>query len=180
MPPRNDFDGAIAVMLEHRDKGLSVPLLWRLMGGTFLWNGAPGRVYSVCLRWSRTPTANCAIRSGRSVVSIASEKSPHRLGRATMMIRRGRGRIRRKPGVSTLGLVHEGERELIARIDLGVGLYLRVHGPLSPTQDRDHSPDGFNDTEWPRLAGSRRLTPARCAGRTPARTTRCGPPAHRK
>jgi hypothetical protein len=117
VPPREGFDGAIAVMLEHRDKGLSVPL----------FVAPDGRDISVEWRtWSRVlglpalvEDADGGLRDPFGPLGRidAGEKSPHRLGRATMRTRRGYGRLRRKPGVCAVGkiTVHEGERELIAR-----------------------------------------------------------------
>jgi hypothetical protein len=117
VPPHDDFDGAIAVMLEHRDKGLSVPL----------FVAPDGRDISVEWRtWARVLGLPALVEDADGLLRDpfgplgridAGEKSPHRLGRATMRTRRGRGRMRRKPGVYTAGkfTVYEGERELIAR-----------------------------------------------------------------
>lgn len=117
VPPCDDFDGAIAVMLEHRDKGLSVPL----------FVASNGRDISIEWRtWARVLCLPALVEDADGRLRDpfgpfgridAGEKEPHRLGRATMRTRRGRGRMRRKPGVVTVGkfTVYEGERELIAR-----------------------------------------------------------------
>ena len=62
-------------------------------------------------------TANCAIRSGRLARALGHGKSPRRQGRAVMRARRGIGRLRRKTGVAGASgvMVHDGEREIIAR-----------------------------------------------------------------
>jgi len=117
VPPQDDFDGAIAVTLEHRDKGLSVPL----------FVAPDGRDVSVEWQtWARVLGLPALVEDADGLLRDpfgpldrigAGETTPHRLGRATMRTRRGSGRLRRKPGVYAGGKVpvYQGERELIAR-----------------------------------------------------------------
>jgi hypothetical protein len=117
VPPRGDFEGAIAVMLEHRDKTLSVPL----------FVAPDGRDISLEWRsWARVLGLPALVEDADGDLRDpfgplgrldAGDTTPHRLGRATMRTRRGRGRLRRKPGVSVpeQASVYQGERELIAR-----------------------------------------------------------------
>jgi hypothetical protein len=117
VPPRDDFDGAIAVTLEHNDKTLSVPL----------FVAPDGRDISVEWRtWARVLALPALVEDADGKLRDpfgplgridAGDFTPHRLGRATMRKRRGYGRLRRKPGVSDAekAPVYQGERELIAR-----------------------------------------------------------------
>ncbi|MET0527346.1 MAG: DUF6101 family protein [Microvirga sp.] len=117
VPPKRDFDGAIAVMLEHRDPGLSVPL----------FVAADGKEISVEWRtWARVlglpalvEDADGALRDpfdrlGRAAGTV---KSPRRPGHTVTRARRGIGRLRRKAGVLSADSikVHACEREIIAR-----------------------------------------------------------------
>jgi hypothetical protein len=117
VPPKNDFEGAIAVMLEHRDPGLAVPLFvatdgrevsvewstWaRVLGLPALVEDAQGRLHDPFGPLGRIRAAEFAAKRRR--------------GRA-LRSRRGLGRLRRKPGVINTGesRMHDGEREIIAR-----------------------------------------------------------------
>jgi hypothetical protein len=117
VPPRGEFDGAIAVTLEHRDKGLSVPLFVAPDGGDISveWQ-----------TWARVLGLPALVEDADGELRDpfgplgridAGDTTPHRLGRATMRKRRGYGRLRRKPGVNDAEKtpVYQGERELIAR-----------------------------------------------------------------
>lgn len=116
VPPDGDFDGAVAVTLEHRDPGLSVPLfvasdgaevsaewqLWaRVLGLPALVAGTDGVL--------RAPFA----RVGRLRLGAAA---PRRRRRTAVNARRPSILLRRRPGARGTGaIVHRGEREIIAR-----------------------------------------------------------------
>lgn len=115
-PPREDFDGAVAVMLEHRDPGLSVPLFIAQDGVEIsvdwqTWSrvlGLPGLVVDAdgSLRDPLGPL-------GRVQGNV---KSPRKRGRIVPRTRRSLRRLRRKTGgkLEAMG-VHRDEREIIAR-----------------------------------------------------------------
>lgn len=117
VPPKGEFDGAIAVMLEHRDPALAVPL----------FVAADGRDISVEWRtWARVlglpalvEDADGCLRDpfgppGR--LKRAEFAAKRRRGRM-LRCRRGYGRLRRKIGVTRADsvMIHENEREIIAR-----------------------------------------------------------------
>jgi hypothetical protein len=116
VPPKNEFEGAIAVMLEHRDPGLVVPLFvatdgreisveWRTWARVL---GLPALVEDAqgCLRDPFGPL-------GR--IKKAEFAAKRCRGRA-LRSRRGYGRLRRKPGLMKSSfIIHEDEREIIAR-----------------------------------------------------------------
>jgi hypothetical protein len=116
IPPKDDFDGAVAVMLEHRDPGLSVPLFIATDGFD---------VAVECDAWARVlgvPTL--AVDGDGAVRNLVGplgrlhprDSVPRRRGR-TLKCRRSLRRLRRKPGASPLSAqaTYRGEREIIAR-----------------------------------------------------------------
>ncbi len=117
VPPTDEFGGVVAVMLEHRDPGLSVPL----------FVATDGTDISVEWQtWARVlglPTlvvdAEGSLRDPFGALGQVQKHDcePRRRGRATMKKRRGLRRGRRKVGVMRAeGMaVHQGEREIIAR-----------------------------------------------------------------
>jgi hypothetical protein len=117
VPPKDDFDGAVAVILEHRDPGLSVPLFVAQDGSEIsvewqTWSrvlGLPGLVVNAdgTLRDPLGPL-------GRVQGNV---KSPRKRGRVIARDRRSPRRLRRKTGVRKLDAmsVHRDEREIIAR-----------------------------------------------------------------
>ena len=116
VPPKDEFEGAIAVMLEHRDPGLAVPLFvaadgkeisveWRTWARVL---GLPALVEDAdgCLRDPFGPL-------GR--IKRAEFAAKRTRGRA-LRARRGNGRLRRKAGVLDIDDVKiYDEREIIAR-----------------------------------------------------------------
>jgi len=117
VPPRKNFDGAIAVTLEHRDPGLSVPL----------FIAADGKEISVEWRtWARVLGLPALVEDAEGELRnpfesfgrvIKIKQWRRRQGRGFMLARRGVGRMRRKPGVPDFGgiTIYTGEREIIAR-----------------------------------------------------------------
>ena len=115
-PPSSTGEGAVALVLEHRDQALSLPLYraadssdvvaewqsWaRVLQLPLLIAEADGRL--------REPFA----RIGALKIGAAAAR---RRARATLKRRRPSIFLRRKPGRSLSGtLVHRGEREIIAR-----------------------------------------------------------------
>jgi hypothetical protein len=114
-PPKDDFDGVVAVMLEHRDPGLSVPLFVAADGSD---------VAVECDTWARVlgmPTlvadADGALRNVIGPLGRLGlrDSAVRRRGR-TLKWRRSLRRLRRKPGKSLDGqAVYSDEREIIAR-----------------------------------------------------------------
>jgi hypothetical protein len=114
-PPRDDFDGAVAVMLEHRDPGLSVPL-FVAQDGTEIsvewqtWSrvlGLPALVVDAdgSLRDPLGPL-------GRVTGNV---KAPRKRGRVLSRARRSPRRLRRKTGGKLEAMAtYRGEREIIA------------------------------------------------------------------
>jgi hypothetical protein len=117
VPPKDEFDGAIAVMLEHRDPGLAVPLFVAADGRDILveWRtwarvlGLPALVEDAdgCLRDPFGPLGR--VQRGKM--------AQRRRGRAVLRTRRGIGRLRRKPGEVNAAsfAIYDCEREIIAR-----------------------------------------------------------------
>jgi len=115
-PPSRESEGAVALVLEHHDRALSLPLYraadstdviaewqsWaRVLQLPLLIAGADGGL--------REPFA----RIGALKIGAAA---PRRRARATVKRRRPSIFLRRKAGRSLRGaLVHRGEREIIAR-----------------------------------------------------------------
>jgi hypothetical protein len=114
-PPKEDFDGAVAVMLEHRDPGLSVPLFVAQDGSEIsvewqTWSrvlGLPALVADAdgSLRDPLGPL-------GRVKGNV---KAPRKRGRVLSRARRSPRRLRRKTGKPDAMAVYRGEREIIAR-----------------------------------------------------------------
>lgn len=114
-PPKDDFDGAVAVMLEHRDPGLSVPLFVASDGND---------VAVECATWARVlGMPALVVDADGSLRKVGGPRGPlgmrnaqpRRRGR-TLKYRRSLRRLRRTPGKSLDGQdVHRGEREIIAR-----------------------------------------------------------------
>jgi hypothetical protein len=116
IPPDETQEGALAVVLEHRDQGLSVPLMIATDAGHDVvaewqrWAQVLGRPLLIADGDGfREPFARLgAVRLGAPV--------PRRLGRATLRRRRPSILLRRKPGrARPEPRVHRGEREIIAR-----------------------------------------------------------------
>ena len=116
IPPKDDFDGSVAVMLEHRDPGLSVPL----------FIAADGFDVAVeCDAWARVlgvPTLAADgnggwCNLGGPLARLNPRKcGPRRRGRS-LKGRRSLRRLRRKPGAAPLSAqeIYRDEREIIAR-----------------------------------------------------------------
>ena len=116
LPPDGDQPAAVAVMLEHRDSALSVPLFVADEGSEAMaeWK-CWGRVLGVPLLVtdedgvSREPFH----RLGRLDVG---ETGPRRKRRAAIRWRRPSILMRRKPGrPASVATVHRDEREIIAQ-----------------------------------------------------------------
>jgi hypothetical protein len=116
LPPEGEEPAAVAVMLEHRDNGLSVPLFVAAEGDDAMaqWKSW-GRVLGVPLLVAE---ADGALREPfRRIGRLAVGKTaPRRRRRAAIKWRRPSILMRRKPGrPSAEPNVHRGEREIIAR-----------------------------------------------------------------
>ncbi len=117
IPSDESQDGATAVMLEHRDPGLSVPLLVATDGGD--------DAVAEWQRWARVLGLPLLIPDGEGTFCEPFERIgavrvraavPRRRPRALLRRRRPSILGRRKPGrQSALAQVHRGEREIIAR-----------------------------------------------------------------
>ena len=116
LPPEGEEPAAVAVMLEHRDNGLTVPLFVATEGDDAMaqWKSW-GRVLGVPLLVDdgdgslREPFR----RIGRLAVG---QPAPRRRRRTAMRRRRPSILMRRKPGrPSGTPTVYRGEREIIAR-----------------------------------------------------------------
>ena len=115
LPPEGDEPAAIAVMLEHRDTGLTVPLFVATEGDDAMaqWKSW-GRVLDVPLLVAEPDGAmrEAFRRIGRLAVG---KPGPRRRRRAAIKWRRPSILMRRKPGrPSAEPVVHRGEYELIA------------------------------------------------------------------
>jgi hypothetical protein len=116
LPPEAGEPAAVAVMLEHRDKGLTVPLFLATAGDDAMaqWKSW-SRVLGVPLL---VDDGDGALREpfrriGRLGVGIPA---PRRRRRAAIKWRRPSILMRRKPGrPSAVPTVYRGEREIIAR-----------------------------------------------------------------
>jgi Family of unknown function (DUF6101) len=116
LPPEGEIPAAIAIMLEHRDQGLTVPLFVADEGDDALaqWKSW-GRVLGVPLLVAE---ADGALREPfRRIGRLAvGSPSPRRRRRAAIRARRPSILMRRKPGRPTASpTVYRGEREIIAR-----------------------------------------------------------------
>ena len=116
LPPEGEEPAAVAIMLEHRDIGLTVPLFMATEGDDAMaqWKSW-GRVLGVPLL---VADGDGALREpfrriGRLGVGAPA---PRRRRRAAIKWRRPSILMRRKPGrPSAEPTVHRGEREIIAR-----------------------------------------------------------------
>jgi Family of unknown function (DUF6101) len=116
IPPGQDSEGALAVMLEHRDQGLSVPLM--------VATDAAHDVVAEWQRWARVLGRPLLIADGEGfrepferlgAVRVGAP-SPRRRSRSTLRRRRPSILMRRKSGRPAASpQVHRGEREIIAR-----------------------------------------------------------------
>jgi hypothetical protein len=116
LPPEGDEPAAVAIMLEHRDNGLTVPLFvaaegddavaqwkcWaRVLGIPLLVDEGDGTLREPFRRIGR-------VRVGKP--------APRRRRRTAIRWRRPSILMRRKPGrPAAIPTVHRGEREIIAR-----------------------------------------------------------------
>jgi hypothetical protein len=117
IPPDENEDGAIAVMLEHRDPGLAIPLLVATDGG--------GDVVAEWQRWARVLGLPLLIPDGEGSFREPFERIgavrvraavPRRRPRAVLRRRRPGILLRRKPGhPPAAARIHRDEREIIAR-----------------------------------------------------------------
>ena len=116
IPPDDSSDGAVAVMLEHRDQSLSVPLM--------VATGAENDIVAEWQRWARVlglplliPDGEGEFREAFDRIGAVRVNAPvPRRRRGTLRQRRPSILMRRKPGrrVETPPM-HRGEREIIAR-----------------------------------------------------------------
>ena len=116
IPPEGEEPAAVAIMLEHRDNGLTVPLFVAADGGDAMaeWK---------C--WSRVLGVPLLVADGdgslrepfRRIGRVAlGQPSPRRRRRAAIKSRRPSILLRRKPGRPlAVPTVHRDEREIIAR-----------------------------------------------------------------
>lgn len=117
IPPDAGSNGAVAVMLEHRDPSLSVPLL--------IATNDENDVVAEWQRWSRVLGLPPLIPDGEGAFREAFERIgavrvqapvPRRRRRGALRRRRPSILMRRKPGrPSATPSLHRGEREMIAR-----------------------------------------------------------------
>jgi hypothetical protein len=116
LPPEGDEPAAVAITLEHRDSGLSVPLFVATEGDDAIaqWK-AWSRVLGVPLL---VVEGDGALREPfRRIGRIGvGQPAPRRRRRAAIRWRRPSILLRRKPGrLAAEPQVHRGEREIIAR-----------------------------------------------------------------
>lgn len=116
VPPTEGNDGAIAVVLEHRDQALSVPLFFAPEATDILaeWQS-----------WARVLGLPLLVHDGEGAFSEPfarmgavriTKASPRRRRQTAMRSRRPRMLMRRKPGrPASQPTVFRGEREIIAR-----------------------------------------------------------------
>jgi hypothetical protein len=116
IPPDTTSEGAIAVMLEHRDEGLSVPLM--------VSTGPEGDVVAEWQRWGRVLGRPLLIADGEGFrepferIGAVRVRAPLPRRRARGALRRRRPSIlmRRRPGrPHAQSRIHRDEREIIAR-----------------------------------------------------------------
>lgn len=116
LPPENGEPAAVAVMLEHRDSGLTVPLYVATEGDDALaqWK-CWGRVLGVPLLV--TDADGTPREPFRRIGGVGlGTPGPRRRRRAAIKWRRPSILMRRKPGrPAGVPTVHRGEREIIAR-----------------------------------------------------------------
>jgi Family of unknown function (DUF6101) len=115
IPPGEDSEGALAVMLEHRDQGLSVPLM--------VATDAGHDVVAEWQRWARVLGRPLLIADGEGFREPFERLGALRVG-APSLRRRSRATLRRRPSIlmrrkpgrpQPEPQVHRGEREIIAR-----------------------------------------------------------------
>ena len=116
LPPEGEEPAAVAIMLEHRDGGLTVPLFVATEGDDAMaqWKSW-GRVLGVPLL---VADGDGALREPfRRIGRLGiGQPTPRRRRRAALKWRRPSILLRRKPGrPSDMPAVHRGEREIIAR-----------------------------------------------------------------
>jgi len=116
LPPEGDEPAAVAIILEHRDSGLSVPLFVATEGDDAMaqWKSW-ARVLGVPLL---VADGDGALREPfRRIGRLAvGQPAPRRRRRCAIKWRRPSILMRRKPGrPSADPTVHRGEREIIAR-----------------------------------------------------------------
>ena len=116
LPPEGEEPAAVAIMLEHRDNGLTVPLFVATEGDDAMaqWKSW-ARVLGVPLL---VADDNGALREPyRRIGRLAvGQTAPRRRRRAAVKWRRPSILMRRKPGrPSADPTIHRGEREIIAR-----------------------------------------------------------------
>jgi len=114
VPPQDDFDGAVAVVLEHRDPGLCVPL----------FVAADGTEVAVeCNTWARVLGKPLLVPGSDGILSdplgplgrLSRHPIARRRGRS-LAARRSIRRLRRKAArLDPAAAIHRGEREIIAR-----------------------------------------------------------------
>ena len=116
IPPDEQQAGGLAIMLEHRDAGLSVPLM--------VATDAGHDVVAEWQRWANVLGRLLLIADGDGFRELFARlgsvrvgaPSPRRRGRATLRRRRPSILMRRKPGrPRPAPPIHRGEREIIAR-----------------------------------------------------------------
>jgi hypothetical protein len=116
IPPEAGSEGAVAVMLEHRDQALSVPLM--------VATGPEGDAVAEWQRWGRVLGRPLLIADGdgfrepfeRIGAVRVRTAQPRRRVRGALRRRRPSILMRRKPGrPSAQPRVHRDEREIIAR-----------------------------------------------------------------
>ena len=116
IPPDENQQGAVAIFLEHRDQGLSVPLFVAADGGA--------DVVAEWQRWARVLGLPLLIPDGegfrepfeRIGAVRVHAPTPRRRSRSILWRRRPSILRRRKPGRAQRdSQVHRGEREIIAR-----------------------------------------------------------------
>ena len=115
LPPAGDFDGAVAVVLEHRDCAQSIPLFVAADGREMT---AEWQTWARVLDLPRLVVdADGAMRDPfASTGSVHVGRClPRRGGRRTLRARRGVARFRRKGGLARGREIHRDEREIIAR-----------------------------------------------------------------
>lgn len=116
LPPEGEEPAAVAITMEHRDGGLSVPLLIASDGEdvAVLWKSW-GRVLGLPLLVVEGDGSLRDAFQRIGSLSVATPK-PRRRRRAAIKSRRPSILLRRKPGrPSATPSMHRGEREIIAR-----------------------------------------------------------------
>ncbi len=116
LPPEGAEPAAVAVMLEHHDSGLTVPLFIATDGQDAM---AEWKSWSRVLGLPLLVDEGCGgVREpfGRIGRLALGKPSPRRRRRGTLRSRRPAILMRRKPGrPAAVPTIHRGEREIIAR-----------------------------------------------------------------